>query len=382
MLTSIIVAYAKAPPEIYSPPDKITFDGDKITIPIFIKDNPGLMGLKLRLDYSTDSLSYPVVSSSDILSVGMFESSISNSTNGSFDVVWNNTENVSEDGNLFTIEFTKNASFISGKSIISLNYYSDDTFNEDWKNVDLKCDDIILTIDGDKTVAENITKNTQPIENTVEISIPVLSGNDDAVTEDNATQQENDNTIESKKTNIEEVDPNIIKQIFDDAIAKTTAPDIREMTEEQFSECSDNVKQSFVAIGVIVPESTDKETYIKIYSNAILDSAIADIRENIDEQTINDIIYGELKKYNAESIESLPEDKIDEFCSNIIEDINNARVDISVPQENMISLIIGLANNPQDTSYFMTYAFVPIFIVFMLILIIAILVIRRRLKNE
>lgn len=198
-LMMTLSAYANLPPEIYAPPDGITVSDKKITIPISIKDNPGLMGIKLRIDYPSDAFSSPVIMSKDLFANGMFENSITDSTNGSFDIVWSNTENVSKDGILFTIEFTRNDGFTGEKSIVILNYYPDDTFNENWDSVAISCDNILLKFDGENVKTDSVTNNSQPITADEERTVPTITEGSLSSSEmNNSLSKDAENTTANK----------------------------------------------------------------------------------------------------------------------------------------------------------------------------------------
>lgn len=122
--------------------------GAKIDIPIQIEGNVGIMGFRITVQYP-EVLSSPVVARGDVLSSGSLNDSITAATNDSFDVVWVNTEDVQSDGTLFVVSFDVPDEAQEGVYNISLSYSQKDTFNEQYKDVVLTCENATITIRSD-----------------------------------------------------------------------------------------------------------------------------------------------------------------------------------------------------------------------------------------
>lgn len=122
--------------------------GAKIEIPIKIEGNVGIMGFRITVHYP-EVLSSPVVARGDVLSSGSLNDSITAATNESFDVVWANTENVQSDGTLFVVSFDVPDKTADGEYGISLSYSQKDTFNEQYEDVVLSCENTTVTIRSD-----------------------------------------------------------------------------------------------------------------------------------------------------------------------------------------------------------------------------------------
>lgn len=120
---------------VYS--ESIAGDTGEVSIPIYIKNNPGIMGYKINLAYDSDVIEPQRVVCSDAIS-GSFESNIGLYPN-TFSVVWNSTENYSDDGLLFTVIVNLKS---TEETVISVSYSEDDTFDDSWEEVKLSCDDI------------------------------------------------------------------------------------------------------------------------------------------------------------------------------------------------------------------------------------------------
>ncbi len=141
-----VPAFAASAAEVYS--EKITASaGEDITVPVYIKNNPGLMGYKIIISYDNNVFTPVKVAKGDAISGGMFDDSISNTTKDQFFVVWSGTENSSGNGKLFTVTF-HTAKDVKGQKTISISYSQDDTFNESWKDVKLNCSGATIDFGG------------------------------------------------------------------------------------------------------------------------------------------------------------------------------------------------------------------------------------------
>ena len=129
--------------------------GDLLVIPVCLKNNSGLMGFRISVDYNETVFKNPSVKRGELTAKGNFNDSIVPKENGSFDVVWNETSDVYGDGALFYIYLTVDDNAKAGNYDIKLSYKQADTFNEKWEDVKLKCSDISVII-------ENGEKNEDP----------------------------------------------------------------------------------------------------------------------------------------------------------------------------------------------------------------------------
>lgn len=150
--------------------------GQTITIPVKINNNPGIMGFSVSVKYDKTALTPVSVSSGTILN-GLFDDSIETSEAGSFDVVWSGTENCTQNGILFNMTFTVNSNS-SGTTKIELSYSQADTFNENWQDVVLLCEDINITIGNQQPTETTLTVgNINTLANKTVIVPIYVSGN-------------------------------------------------------------------------------------------------------------------------------------------------------------------------------------------------------------
>ena len=130
--------------------DSVSCDaGEVISIPVYIKDNPGIMGFRITIDYPSQVFESPKVTKGKVTLNGSFNDSIKATTNGEFDVLWSNTENVKTDGILFTVELKVKDNAATNKYSVGISYDQADTFNEKWQDVKLSCTDVEVTVGDD-----------------------------------------------------------------------------------------------------------------------------------------------------------------------------------------------------------------------------------------
>ena len=124
-------------PIIYS--DITACDIGETTIPVYIKNNCGIMGYKLVVNYDSEIVEPLDVGCSGTMN-GSFDSNIGMKT-GTFSIVWNNTENNNENGLLFNLLLNIKS---TDETVITISYSEDDTFNESWDPVELSFKNILL----------------------------------------------------------------------------------------------------------------------------------------------------------------------------------------------------------------------------------------------
>ena len=115
---------------------------ETVLIPVNIKDNSGIMGFKITVEYPSDIIEIISVSRGSITSSGNFNTNLGTSADV-FDVLWNNVEDITDDGTLFVIAATAKKQ-IKDETIIRISFSQPDTFNESWEDVQLKCENIII----------------------------------------------------------------------------------------------------------------------------------------------------------------------------------------------------------------------------------------------
>ncbi len=138
-----------------------TAPGSKISIPVYIKNNPGLMGYKIRISYDSSAFTPVAVKQGTTLTGGMFDNSDFSASKTYFDVVWSNSSEVEANGLLFTVDFNVLPS-AGGDYSIKISYSKDDTFNEKWEEVRLNCDTVNVFVDDGSESEPTPTPRPEP----------------------------------------------------------------------------------------------------------------------------------------------------------------------------------------------------------------------------
>ena len=133
------VSIQKGDARIYG--SQVQIHDQRIRIPVWIAGNPGLMGLKLSITYDPSFMKFESLTRGELMSEGMFSHNMD--TEGRLLFVWSGTEDITEDGELFLLEFSKLRDL--DNTYIRMKYSQADTFNSGWKDVTLVCEDIVLS---------------------------------------------------------------------------------------------------------------------------------------------------------------------------------------------------------------------------------------------
>ncbi|MBR2884440.1 MAG: hypothetical protein IKB93_06555 [Clostridia bacterium] len=237
---------------------------ENFIIPVEIYGNSGIMGFKINVKYDASVLSSPLVHRGKITNQGLLNDSIGVSDEGSFDVLWSNTENVLGDGTLFLLSFKINETK-ADKTVIKLSCSQPDTFNEAWEDVTLDLKEIEVNIVSEpfsekssEGYKEDAGVDTEDIKSAVEIALGEL--------EKNNTNGMND----SEKTQLVDRTNEIIFQLSG---SKNAFSDFDSLN----SAYRDSVEQEYV-----------KDTLSAVDSDEI-DSAINIALDRFDKETIEEL---------------------------------------------------------------------------------------------
>ncbi len=128
---------------IYSDDIILGYSGKSVYVPIYISNNKGLMGYKMKFEYD-NSLLKPVSVTNSKLFSGQFNDNIG-VHDDYFNVLWNNSSNETANGELFVIEFEV-VGTVKTETQINVSYSQGDTFNEKYQDVKMTCDNITVNI--------------------------------------------------------------------------------------------------------------------------------------------------------------------------------------------------------------------------------------------
>lgn len=291
-----IVVFASQAPTVSS--DDIVLTEAETLIPVKIKNNSGLMGYKITVKYDKTKLQVCSVTKGDVSNKGNFITNFNNDID-TFDIVWNNTDNVTKDGNLFVIsaKAKKNA---SGKTVISLSYSQPDTFDITYADVHLDCEDISVTFEKNEkatVTASTSTTSKNPQNSLVADDSQIL----DAV---NALLRK------EGKSSLDEIDDReqFLKEL-NETLNTITSSDKNNITDFEFL----------------------KETYNRAYQNIF----IQEVTDNLNSNTVQKVINTSLKKYSTNDIKKLKDKDKKSFVRTIQTELQKSDSDIPNISEEM-----------------------------------------------
>lgn len=118
--------------------------GETIEVPVYIANNTGIMGFKLNFTYNQDLITPVSVAAGNITNLpsSWFNDSIGTTEQNTFSALWNNTEEVTANGEILILTFKVNDNAPYGTADIDVSFSQADTFNEDYDDVKLICNDI------------------------------------------------------------------------------------------------------------------------------------------------------------------------------------------------------------------------------------------------
>lgn len=298
--------------------DKITVEkGNSELVPVYIESNPGLMGFKLSFSYDIEKVEVKSVSRGTITSKGNFNTNFG-IKDTQFDVVWNNTSQISDDGTLLILSVEAKSN-----SEIAVTYSQPDTFNESYQDVKLKCNNIIV----------NVTDNT-----TDKAVDSVTNSKDDVESEDTTNE-----VFVSNFQIIDAINIALEKFGFDSIEAAKEDEDFLNFTNQTFE----------TIFGTDRYNVSDLQTLKSLYYAAFEGTFIEDVTSNISPDDINDAIDSALDTVGADSINEVKADEQQKFLQLVttnLKKINPDTPNISekVSSEKGMEVIEKLSNSVKN----------------------------------
>lgn len=151
ILSSIQSVIADEIARVYS--DVNTYTEKTINIPIKIENNNGLMGYKFTV--KAKNLTISDITQGETFSDGMFNYKIGEKKETA-EIIWTNNSSIKANGELFSI--TADVKDNKTSCEVDLIYSPSDTINEDYNEVSLACDLIVIT--PEKGEIQSTTTNT------------------------------------------------------------------------------------------------------------------------------------------------------------------------------------------------------------------------------
>ncbi len=130
---------------IYSNYSESVTAGGALKLPVYINNNSGFMGFRINIGYDSEVLTPVSVEYGDVFSSGLQDNIDSDAFADSFKVYWSGTENNTENGILFYVNFNVDST-ASVNTTVKLSYSQEDTFDEDYEDILFDCQDVDLSI--------------------------------------------------------------------------------------------------------------------------------------------------------------------------------------------------------------------------------------------
>lgn len=286
-----IIAFATETPTVSA--EKVTLTENETLIPIEIKNNTGLMGYKFTITYDTTKIDICSITKGDVSTKGNFVTNFG-TVDGSFDVLWNNTENISQDGPLFVLS-AKAKENATGSSSIEITYSQPDTFDVSYKDVVLDCKSIDVTF-----------------AKTEEITTAVTETNTAPDTEGNTWVADDKQMIDAIDTTLRQEGISSLDEVKDkEAFNKKLNDNLNAITGSN----NNNI--------------VDFDSLKDIYKNSYSNEFIKEVTDNIEDGTVQKIINNTLKKYNVDDVRKLKDEDKASFMKDIQTELQNLDGDVS-----------------------------------------------------
>lgn len=153
MCLAIAIPASAANAEVYA--DPIGASSEMVSVPLFIRDNPGLMGFKLIVKYDGGVLQPQTVTRGTVTQSGMMNDSIGTSQDGTLLIVWSDTDAVKADGTLAVLTFKASK---QTDTTLTVSYSQADTFDGDFNDVTLDCKPVEIRFGSEATTTMPVAK--------------------------------------------------------------------------------------------------------------------------------------------------------------------------------------------------------------------------------
>lgn len=253
--------------------DKVSLSQEEpVLIPIKIKNNKGIMGFKITIEYPIDKLDVKSVMRGEVTSKGNFNTNFG-INDGKFDVLWNNSDEIRGDGTIFVISAQANTE-IKKDTEIKISFSQPDTFNLKYEDVVLNCENIIISANKNETFSETTTVVGEP------------------------TSTKEDTYLDSSQI-IDAVDVTL-EQIGKDKLSDVEDKDA---FVEKFNE---NLE---IITGTDKYNVIDIFALLSMYNSAYESEFLTEISDNIDFDVVNSVVKNALKEFDKDSISQLGENE-------------------------------------------------------------------------
>lgn len=287
------------------------------SIPVKIENNSGIMGFKITVEYPVDKIDVKSVSRGDITSKGNFNTNFG-INDGKFDVLWNNVEEIKNDGTLFLID-VEPASTSNFNSEIKLSYSQSDTFNEEYEDVKFDCRNIAVNFSLNENQNESEVSTTQ-----------ITDEKQDTVAYDN------DHILSAVKESLEEYGYKSLSEIKSD--------------NQQYFLATVNQKLSELSNGKYAAINSF-ENLVSLYNSAYEGIFVTNVTSEIPSENIQQAIKDALETVGADSISELKDDEKEQFVQELEKNLKNYNSNVeSISEDIDVDKAVDIAEKLDNSS--------------------------------
>ncbi len=348
--------------------DNVTVSADKISlsqeestlIPIKIKNNSGIMGFKMTVEYPVDKFDIKSVSRGEITAKGNFNTNLG-VNDGRFDVLWNNVNEIKTDGTLFLISAQAKTE-IKKDTEIKLSFSQPDTFNEKYEDVAFDCKKIVISAKYIETTTQETT--TQKGETTTKAPTPI----------------DNSQIIAAVDTTLEQNGYENLKDVKD--------------TDKFIKDFNKNLE---TITGTNEHNVTDFDTIKSMYNSAYEGEFITETTNNIDIDKIQSAVKETLDEFKVKSVDELKDEDKAKFVQKVEEKLKEQNPDTpniseDLETDNALDIIKKLYDstdteqdkqqNNENNNSNQTIVIVAISVVLVIMLVSAVIIFRKKKRSN
>lgn len=271
-----------------------------VEVSVFLKDNPGIMGMGLEVYYDKNLLKAEKVLAGEAYKNGTFNSSSTSENSGEIKILWSSTENVDENGEFCRVTF-RALSEVEDSTDLSVALLPEDTFNEKWENVSFSTCDGVLQIKSTWTENEKVTNVVQKAEEKENGKEEIYKNIEKYVAGRN-----------SEKTDYNDLSETDKKLVADDVIDDLKKKQL--LKEDMFSDASVDEKIDFVSK---LQKETNPDAVYKVVEYASMQKDA--MLKNKSEDEANTLMLGILKDYGVDKVENIPTDQRTNFLNRFLQ---------------------------------------------------------------
>ena len=271
-----------------------------VEVSVFLKDNPGIMGMGLEVYYDKNLLKAEKVLAGEAYKNGTFNSSSTSENSGEIKILWSSTGNVDENGEFCRVTF-RALSEVEDSTDLSVALLPEDTFNEKWENVSFSTCDGVLQIKSTWTENEKVTNVVQKAEEKENGKEEIYKNIEKCVA-----------GRDSEKTDYNDLSETDKEVVADDVIDDLKKKKL--LKEDMFSDASVDEKIDFVSK---LQKETNPDAVYKVVEYASMQKDA--MLKNKSEDEANTLMLGILKDYGVDKVEDIPTDQRTNFLNRFLQ---------------------------------------------------------------